>query len=683
MLSGIKALKQVENKNLIFFHSTGSSAISLLFFNSLDNMRYKDCCLCTSLFYLLLISAKGQDTNIYSLPTVRIETYRQLNILYRQRLVTDSLFQKAFRNTTLTELLQAQGLYAIRTYGNYSLATLNFRGSASTQNNILWNGISLLSNMNGVSDLSLLPVHFFEEITIELGSNSAYWGSGSIGGSLLLNSQPNLSKKGFNVNFSLQSGSFGQHQTSGLLAWKGKKITNQLKFFYNQAQNNFPFRNTSIAGNPWQIQTNAFALSKGILNETYLVFAKRQALSFHLWLQEAFRQIPPILSVPVARAIQKDKVHRVLLNYRKEPSNLIGVQLKFFYQLENIYYEDPLANIFSDNRAQTFWLESEFRQKIFFKSPQIQMQVLAGASGQFQKAQAQGYGENKPQQWRSFIWSSLQLEYHYKNEQIFCLGLKARMESIDARIYAPSGQISLQYQNAKIRITSLLARSFRFPTFNDLYWKPGGNLALKPETSWNFELLSDWKNKILSLTQFQLQIGTFSNWVNDWIIWLPAQNYWQPQNLQKVWARGAEVILNISQKIQKLTLQGGGKYTFCKSTNEKVRFANDHALGKQLIYTPLHTAQAEITAVWKYFTIRYYQTFTGIRFISSDNHEYLPAFTLGNILFTFQNSSSKLKPLKNLYLHYRISNLFNASYMVIAQRPMPGRQHEFCIQVSF
>ena len=31
------------------------------------------------------------------------------------------------------------------------------------------------------------------------------------------------------------------------------------------------------------------------------------------------------------------------------------------------------------------------------------------------------------------------------------------------------------------------SKNFRIPTFNDLYWQPGGNINLKPENSYQFE----------------------------------------------------------------------------------------------------------------------------------------------------------------------------------------------------
>ena len=48
------------------------------------------------------------------------------------------------------------------------------------------------------------------------------------------------------------------------------------------------------------------------------------------------------------------------------------------------------------------------------------------------------------------------------------------------------------------------SRNFRYPSFNDLYWQPGGNLNLKSETSLQAELGNNfkYKNKILNIKKY-------------------------------------------------------------------------------------------------------------------------------------------------------------------------------------
>jgi iron complex outermembrane receptor protein len=636
------------------------------------------------LFWGVCFAAMGQRDTLALSPII-IESYRYLAKSYYQRLAPDSIYLRAFRNLSITELLQAQGGYAIRTYGSNSLATLNLRGSASVQNNIVWNGVSLLSNMNGLSDLSLLPVYFFEQAQLELGSNSSFYGSGSIGGSLILNSQLGP-YKGVKGEVGLRAGSFGQFQFSGGARWGGLKAGARIKMYHSQAENNFSFRNSSLAGAPWQRQTNARARLGAIMSENYFILSPKAVLSLYAWIQEANREIPPILSVSVSQARQKDETRRFLLSFKKESSQLAN-QVKIFYQYERIFFEDPRSWIVSDNKAHSLWLDIELRKKIKSKlenAGRPAVEIIAGGIGQYQKAQAQGYGDILPQQYRTSLWGGIQFFQLLAKNQSLDWILRARWENIDGQTNAPAAQLSAQYQfGPSIQITAQLARSFRFPTFNDLYWRPGGNPSLKPETGWNSELFFNWK-KLYPKNVLKTTVGLFSNWVENWIIWLPQSNYWEPVNLQTVWARGAEWFAEVEHKINKnARLHGGLKYTYCKSSNQKERFKDDQALGKQLIYTPFHNAQAELTLQIKALVFRFYSTYTGSRYITSDNTQALPAFGLANALLAWNKNIHFFSIVKNIYIHYRISNLLNRSYFVIAERPMPGRQHEIHLQFSF
>lgn len=647
-------------------------------------MHAKGYALFIGLLFFFARLAGQQDTSTFTLPAVFIESYKQAVKTHHRRFTPDSIYLQAFRNLSVAELLQAQGGYAVRTYGSNSLATLNIRGSASVQNNIVWNGVSLLSNMNGLSDLSLLPVYFFDEIQLELGSNSSFYGSGSIGGSLILNSQT-APHKGARAGVSLQAGSFGQFQFSGGGNWSGAKLGAKIKIYYLQAENNFSFKNSSLPGAPWQEQTNAKAAIRAIMSEHYFIVSPGAKLSLSVWLQDAERQIPPILSVPVSRAQQQDKTGRFLLSFKKEHKNLDN-QIKLFYQYENIFFEDPRSSIASDNQGHSFWVDTEFRKKIKLSardSNQTSLDLIAGGVVQRQTAEAKGYGSFLPRQHRISLWCGANWIRRFSKNRTLDWALKARWENIDANINAPAGQLSAQYQPApSIQITAQLARSFRFPTFNDLYWRPGGNPDLKPETGWSGEIFLNW-NKRYRYTVLKAAAGVFSNWVQNWIIWLPQSNYWQPTNLQTVWARGVEWSAELEHKIKGARLQAGLKYTYCKSSNQKERFSNDQALDKQLIYTPLHNAQAELTLQLKTFTFRFYSTYTGSRYITSDNTQALPGFGLGNALVAWNKNVHFLSIVKNIYIHYRISNILDYSYFMIAERPMPGRQHEIHLQFSF
>ena len=101
-------------------------------------------------------------------------------------------------------------------------------------------------------------------------------------------------------------------------------------------------------------------------------------------------------------------------------------------------------------------------------------------------------------------------------------------------------------------------------------------------------------------------------------------------------------------------------------------------MGKQLIYTPLHTGSASLAFKKGAFSASWQQQYTGSRFTTSNNASSLPAFTTSNLTATYnwQHKWAKIVLQANVY------NVTNESYEAIAWRPMPGRNFQFGIIIN-
>ena len=99
---------------------------------------------------------------------------------------------------------------------------------------------------------------------------------------------------------------------------------------------------------------------------------------------------------------------------------------------------------------------------------------------------------------------------------------------------------------AEVRLRASAGRSFRAPTFNDLYWPASaytaGNPNLQPETAWNYELGAEKDFQNLAA----IKIAGFYRDVKDLINWAPDANFvWRPSNISeaKIWGAEAEFVL--------------------------------------------------------------------------------------------------------------------------------------------
>ena len=86
----------------------------------------------------------------------------------------------------LANIISSSSSFYVKQYG--ALATPTFRGSSSSHTLVLWNGLPINSIANGLADLSGIYCNNFSDIVIVNGGDGSLFGSGSIGGSIHLNS---------------------------------------------------------------------------------------------------------------------------------------------------------------------------------------------------------------------------------------------------------------------------------------------------------------------------------------------------------------------------------------------------------------------------------------------------------------------------------------------------------------
>ena len=220
------------------------------------------------------------------------------------------------------------------------------------------------------------------------------------------------------------------------------------------------------------------------------------------------------------------------------------------------------------------------------------------------------------------------------------------------------------------------SRNFRMPTLNDLYWYPGGNPDLKPESGYSEEIglkhLLKWKK-----TQFNYTVSVFSNNVENWIVWLPSSYYWSPQNILSVWSRGTEASLGFNYFKGKLLLDFSGKFSYVKAT--ALESNNESAIGKQLIYTPQVNTGINLGFGYGLFLFNYNMEYVSERYTSPDNSDKIKPYILGNIQI------SKEFRIKNFafstFVH--INNLWNYTYQTIAWQAMPGINIKTGLKINF
>jgi len=222
--------------------------------------------------------------------------------------------------------------------------------------------------------------------------------------------------------------------------------------------------------------------------------------------------------------------------------------------------------------------------------------------------------------------------------------------------------------------------NYNYPTFNDLYWNPGGNKNLKPEQAKMWEGGLSFTKKLKQTTIFT-EFTVYYAKVKDWIIWQPTSyGYWQPNNLKEVENKGLEANISIHKTIKRLQLITKIGYAYTKSTNIKAQNNFDNSLNNQLIYVPFHKINYNLNILYRSLSINYSYNYTGKRFITTDNNWYLPANFISDVSVS---KTFKIKHKTSIYGTFKVNNLFNQEYQSIAWRAMPQRNYLIAISYLF
>jgi iron complex outermembrane receptor protein len=580
----------------------------------------------------------------------------------------DSATMARYASADLGELLANESPVFIKSYGLGSLATTSFRGGSANHTAVLWNGISISSPMNGQIDLSLIPVGAANEVSVQYGGSTALWGSGAVGGAIHLNNVPRFGR-GVQVDGSAAFGSFGDRRQNVRVKLAQERWITSIALYNADATNDFTYRTGPASARTERTQTNADLQRRGLLLEQHVRTGSHGRLGLRYWYQQADRRIPPTRLQAFSTAQQLDASHRVMADWRYERAKW-GTTLRGGWTDERLdwYASADAENALS--RARTLVGEAELCYR-----PEGPHAVDFGLHHTQAQARTDGYPHD-PTQDRSAIFAL----YRYRPGSPFTGTVSARQEWLDGSAVPFTGAIGAEYGVQRwLTLKAQAARVYRVPTFNDLYWNPGGNPALLPEDGYSGDLgillRGSWK-------QFSArsEITWFNRMLDNWIIWLPGPAYWSPQNIMQVWSRGLESDSEIAWKAGSTTVKLGLMTNHVVSTNQVAKSRHDDSVDRQLIYVPMYSGNGRLAVARGRGSFTVHATYTGYRYTSTDNREYLEPYWL-------LNASASLRVVRqarwqaDVFVH--ANNLLGTEYEVMLSRPMPMRNYQVGVRVHF
>ena len=239
-------------------------------------------------------------------------------------------------------------------------------------------------------------------------------------------------------------------------------------------------------------------------------------------------------------------------------------------------------------------------------------------------------------------------------------------------------------QGRWLSVRAFAKKSFRMPTFNDLYYTDIGNAALKPETATQYDIglraSKTWTNGLLR--HASLQADGYYNTVRDKIIAYPKgqQFRWTMLNLGRVHIKGIDVEAEADfQPLRDLTLTARAQYTWQDArdvTDPATPYYHD-----QIPYIPWHSGSAIIGATWRQWSINYSFIYAGERYNEQENiiYNYMQPWYTSDLSLAYVYKHRRYTCRATL----EVNNLLSQDYDVILNYPMPKRNYALSLQIEY
>lgn len=226
------------------------------------------------------------------------------------------------------------------------------------------------------------------------------------------------------------------------------------------------------------------------------------------------------------------------------------------------------------------------------------------------------------------------------------------------------------FKDKNLIVNGFVRRSFRIPTFNDLYYVTAVVKSLRPENAWQSDIGADYSIGLSGNIKIGLGAEAYYNKLRDKIIAVPVANQfrWSMYNIGIVDILGYDIKWSADYDNGKFSAGVVARYTFQKASDKSS--PGEITFNGQIPYIPLHSGSLSIYCKYGGWRADADFFFTGERFSASSNLQQfrLEPWATGDISLT-----KKIKlPASEFNLHLNIRNLLNSSYEIVDNYPMPG-----------
>lgn len=655
--------------------------------------------LCACLFPFVALLAQVDTTKLYQISEVEIMgkarpsvTRESTPIQVMDRVGIDRLGVQ-----DLSEAVKRFSGATVQDYGGIGgLKTVSVRSLGAKHTAVSYDGVTVTDSQSGQVDISRFSLDNVEQVSLSIGQADDIFQTArmyaSAGALSIKTSKPELTLKPFRLQLQAKAGSFGLFNPSLRYEQKiGTKYTATVNADYQGADGQYPFtfingsivthekrRNSDI--NSYYSEINFFADWKkaGKMQLKGYWFDSERGLPGSVILYNDYHQERLENRNGFVQAMYENRFNEKLAfkalgkfdyawtRYRDFHSQYEGGLQKDVYTQREAYGSAALLYTPAVNWFFTL-AEDIFYNTLDATTPKCpfpeRLTSLTALAVQYRNSR---------------LTATASLLGTYITES-----LEIGEPAPDRKNFSPAVSVSyrlLPEQN--IRVRASFKRSYRIPTFNDLYFDRLGNRKLDPEKATQYNLGITWSGTLsdLQLDYLSFSVDGYYNNVKDKIVALPTMFIWKMMNMGKVNVGGTDVNLSARFRLPaSFFLQLDGAYTWQHAVDRTTEGSKIY--GHQIPYTPEHSGTVSLGVENPWANVVWTLTAVGDRYSLQQNipenqfDGYVEQQLSVNRTFSLKHCSFRLQA--------DMLNLGNVMYDVIRYYPMPGRSFRASIRFIY
>ena len=655
----------------------------------------------------MVLSSHAQTTKPAPTDSVRHvgEVVVVSNLIYREVIPSHVMKGEQLERLNSHSIADALRYFAgvqLKDYGGVGgIKTINVRSMGSSHLGIFYDGIQLGNAQNGQTDLGQFSMDNVDEISLYNGQKSAIFQPasefGNAGAVYIRTRRPRFNEgERYHLKFKLKYGSSDMVRFSTLWEQRLSPMVSSSvsgEFLSSSGKYDFRYRRYKVDGS-LAYDTTATRQNGDIWS------ARAEANIYGIidqggWNVKAYtyhseRGIPGAIVNNVWRRGERQADHNTFVQASLMKS--VGQRFSTRLQAKYAYYHTHYVN----RDPKTMLVDNTYRQQEFFVSTSNVYEILNGWSAslaydfKWNKLNADMRSFAYPHRFSNMVSLATAFNRPWLNIQASVLAtfVKDHTQTLDdqesQQVLTPALFFNIfPFQNRFFSVRLYAKRSFRMPTFNDLYYTDMGNAQLQPETALQynagFVFEKDWRQGVIR--HFRWQTDAYYNSIHDKIVAYPKgqQFRWTMLNLGRVHIKGIDIETELAvAPLPDLVLSTRLQYTYQDARD--VTNATDTYYRHQIPYIPWHSGSAIVGLTYRQWDFNYSFIYAGERYNQQENiaYNYMPSWYTSDLSASYRFLTGK----KVLRVTAEINNLLDQQYDVILNYPMPGRNFALTLELK-